>query len=103
LKIVATRRSRHPNRDAPHAHHPSTRYSTLDQPITLAFVAFVGDERPELRDDTPPSPPQPKVTLERGPGLSNGYIRRVLGKPEPSRADEAQYLAVTRRIERQGF
>ena len=41
-----------------------TRYGSIDQPVTLAFISGI-DGHPELMDDAPPSaPPQPKTLFE---------------------------------------
>ena len=75
----------------------------LGQPISLPFVACIGDVHPELIDGAPP-PPKPLKPKRRecGPRLTEKNIRLALGKPEPPRPDEAQYEAVMRRIVREG-
>ena len=90
-----------PSTGAPRA--PSkTRYGTAEHPVSFAFISDI-DGHPAIDDDAPPRTPLPKVPADRGPRLTKRDIRQVLGKPEPPRENEAQYLTVMRRIERQGF
>ena len=70
-------------------HIRRTVYCRLGQPITLAFVAFVGDEHPEVNSTPPPTAPRPKA--ERSPALTETFIRKVLGRPRRPTAQEAQH------------
>ena len=101
MKIVATRRSCHPNTGRLRVRIRKTRYWRFGQPITLAYVSDI-PSHPKADDTAPPPTPEPPVKRERGPRLTAHYIRKVLGKPEPPRPDQAKYEAVVRRIMREG-
>jgi hypothetical protein len=80
-------------------------YWKYGAPITLSFVGFIADDHPELVDNTPSPPPAapPKVKAERGPRLTDNYIRIVLGKDRRHTTqvrDRLSYQATMRRIER---
>ena len=81
-----------------------TVYFQDDQPITLAYVSGI-DSHPEVVDFTPPPAPEPKA--QRGPQMTESFIRKVLGRPRRPTAQQAQSelhrLRIMRCIERQGF
>ena len=57
-----------------------TTYGRIVQFITLAFISGI-DGHPELTDDAPSSPPQPKtLAIERPPRWRERNIRRALGR-----------------------
>lgn len=84
-----------------------TVYMRLGQSITLAFVTCIADQHPEVHDTAPPLPPEPNPKAERGPQLTESFIRKVLGKPRRPTAQQAQSelhrLRIMRRIEWRGF
>ncbi len=55
-----------------------TTYWKFGQPITLAFIAFVADQHPEVDDGAPPAPPGPPKVKERPPYMTQAYIRSAL-------------------------
>ena len=56
-----------------------TVYRIHGKPVTLAYLACIGDTHPELVDEAPPpAPAEPKV--ERGPSWTDRNIRRALGR-----------------------
>ena len=81
-----------------------TRYGSIDQPVTLAFISGI-DGHPELIDDAPPLP-QPKPFVgERPPRWSERNIRRALGRDreQPARAlNQVGFERTLRRIMREG-
>jgi hypothetical protein len=83
-------------------------------PISLAFVSGI-DGHPEADDTPAPAPElhhqverrgprrQAKPRAERGPAMTDNYIRRVLGKPIPlARAGQFSAEKARRRIMREG-
>ncbi|MET0707610.1 MAG: hypothetical protein ABWY82_12335 [Tardiphaga sp.] len=78
-------------------------YVKLGESVTLAFIPCLADQHPELTDDTPPPPPSPpKVRAKRGSHLTSNYIQKLRGRRGQPQADEAQYQATMRRIDRGG-
>jgi hypothetical protein len=79
-----------------------TVYWKFGEPITLAFMACVGDQHPELLDDAP-SPPQPKApTSDRSSAFSDRNIRRALGKGPARTPNQVGFDRTLRRIMRGG-
>lgn len=83
-------------------------YWKFGEPITLAFIACVGDQHPEIPDDAPPpapTAPPPRLKFKRDARWSDRNIRRALGK-DPKQAarvhNQVGFERTLRRIIREG-
>ena len=90
------------------------------QPISLPFIEALADQHPEAVEAPAPASQEaerrgprmrygrrgnpeplspPKVKRERGPAMTQAYIRRVLNMPEPP---DSEYEWIMRRVWREG-
>ena len=98
-------------------HIRRTTYLQDGLPVSLAYIEAIADLHPETVEGAPPSMPDsephqverrgprrrtPQAKRERGPAMTERFIRKVLRKPEPPRKDQAQYERTMRRVMREG-